>query len=361
MRSEPKKTIKLAPTARALVSGGLLATCLAFGTSAQASLMFNFDYSGNAAGVGFLDTTYGTDRQAALVQAGEKFSQLFGTYFSDSATITLAVKSTDLDNGNLASAGSELAWGGTPGFTLGEVVQRKLQTGGVTDLNGAAADGEVQVNFFNDWVLGYNTAPTGDQYDFYSTLFHEFTHAIGFASTISEAGRDVFGSGGDNDGGQWSKFDSFLVQCDSGANLINTTNYEINQAAWDSAHVGGGNSAASSGACFNGTNAVAVNGGLVDLYAPSTWSGGSSVSHLNTDNPQFNNGTQQDLGAMMRHNGAPGSFDTRGWSSIEVAMLTDLGYTRVSTNNNVPEPGSLALLLAGLAGAAMVRRRTSKA
>ncbi|WP_323034211.1 hypothetical protein [Pararhodobacter sp.] len=145
MYPQNKKSKRVSPV-RLAVTGAFLTAGLALGSSAQASLMFSFDYSGNAAGVGFLDATQGTARQNALTLAGTKFSELFGTYFSDSATIVMAVTSSDNPSSTtLASAGSQLTWQGSTGFTLGEVVQQKLQSGGVTDLNGAAADGQVDV------------------------------------------------------------------------------------------------------------------------------------------------------------------------------------------------------------------------
>lgn len=361
MHPQNKKSRRISPV-RLAVTGAFLTAGLALGSSAQASLTFTFDYSGNTAGVGFLDSTEGTARQNALTLAGTKFSELFGTYFSDSANIVMAVTSSnDPLSSTLASAGSQLVWQGTYGYTLGEVVQKKLQTGGLTDLNGAAADGQVDVNFANMWELDYNVEPTTGVYDFYSTLFHEFTHAIGFTSTVSQTGRDAFGLGSEDpseEAGTWNRFDSFLVQC-GGANVIDSSSSRINQAVWDAASVGDGSPA---GLCFNGGNAVLANSGdLIELYSPNPWDDGSSGSHLNTNNPQFT-GTPQNLGAMMRHNGADGSYDTRGYSPIEVGMLTDLGYTRVTTPpNTVPEPGTLALLLASLAGTSLLRRRNKKA
>lgn len=53
-----------------------------------------------------------------------------------------------------------------------------------TDLNGASADGVVNVNFGQSWQLDPNAAVGSGGFDFYGVVFHEFTHALGFLTTI---------------------------------------------------------------------------------------------------------------------------------------------------------------------------------
>ena len=86
---------------------------------------------------------------------------MFGSHFSNSATIVLTAKAqNDPYSGTLASASSYFTNPGSAGFNLGEVVRTKLQTG--IDLNGNVADGVVTVNFGADWELDFNTHPLGD-------------------------------------------------------------------------------------------------------------------------------------------------------------------------------------------------------
>ncbi|MBT0959896.1 PEP-CTERM sorting domain-containing protein [Denitromonas sp. IR12] len=122
--------------------------------------------------------------------------------------------------------------------------------------------------------------------------------------------------------------------------------FTLNQGAWDAASVGGASPA--EGMFFYGANAMAANGGNpVGLYSPTTWEGGSSVSHLDTDNPA--------LEAMMMTHAGPDGPSPRVFSAIEVGVLTDLGFTAVTP---VPEPETYAMLLAGLGMVGwQVRRR----
>ena len=77
------------------------------------------------------------------------------------------------------------------------------------------------------------------------------------------------------------------------------------------------------GMFFNGAHAVAANNNqLVGLYSPTTWIDGSSVSHLDTDNPAYG-------GMMMLHAVGTGNA-ARDYSAIEVGMMQDLGYTAVT-------------------------------
>lgn len=332
-----QKQNRIAQIARAVVNGGLFAGCLLFGLTANAAVNFQFQYVDDP-GTGFLDPIEGSSRQAALNTAASTFSSMFGNHFTNSGTILLEARAIDNPaSGGLAAAGSELVDPGMPGFNLGEVVRTKLQTG--TDLNGNRADGSVDVNFGNEWELDFNKPVSNTRYDFYSTMFHEFTHTLGFASFVGQTGDPIFGT---PSAGSWNTFDSFIVD-KNGTKIINPANFAINQAVWDAGSVGG--ASPPEGLFFNGPNAVAANGGnAVGLYTPETWNEGSSVSHLDDQNAAF-------AGMMMLSASGTGPF-ARDYSAAEVGMLQDLGYAAV-----IPEPEAYAMMLMGLGLLGWVARR----
>jgi len=321
---------------------GLLVCGLAMGSAAQANITFEFDYSANAAGVGFLDASYGAVRKAALTDAGNRFSDMFGSFFSNIATIQLSVSSFDNANTNtLAYAGTSYSYPlsskSTGGFVLTEITKSKLQSG--VDRNGSQSDATLNVNWGYAWDIDPNVNNTS-QFDFYSVINHELTHTLGFGSTIDSTGADLFGVGLSQPG-LWNSFDQFLTDGNGNA-VIDHGTHLTNQTTWAQASVGG------SSLYFNGANAVAANGGnLVGLYSPTTWQDGSSASHLDTVAAAYS-------GMMMTHSIGPG-VEERGYSAVEVGILTDLGYTRIAP---VPEPESYAMLLAGLGLLGFVRART---
>jgi hypothetical protein len=313
---------------RVLFSGGLLAGCLTFGSAAQAGIDFTFDYGADT-GTGFWDPVNGTARRDAMATSATAFSSMFGSHFTNSATIVLEATATDdPSSSTLASAGSNGFGGNGVGFTVNEIVKTKAQTG--VDANGAGVDGFVNVNFGKPWNLTAGTTSASD-FDFYSTIFHEYTHALGFSSSIEQDGTPFFG--GDKSAGEWTTYDQFLV--DKNGNKVINPDFSLNQAVWDAASVGGASPAA--GMFFNGTFAMAANGGNpVGLYSPTTWEGGSSISHTDDDNPALQ-------GTMMLAMGPTGPYP-RDYSAIEAGMMRDLGYTVAA----VPEPETYAMMLAGL-------------
>ena len=95
---------------------------------------------------------------------------------------------------------------------------------------------------------------------------------------------------------------------------------------------------------LGGPNAVAAYGGLVPVYTPNPWQGGSSISHL--DDQSFYGRNEQLMNA--RHGTGQG---LRALSALETAILADLGYTIA------PAPASAAVLLFGVF--LLRRRRTN--
>ena len=312
----------------------------AWASIANANLLFSYDYSGNTPGVGFLDPVDGPARRLALESSGTQFSTLFSSFFTNSATITLAVTSTvDGNAPTLASAGSNTV--SAPGtFGAGEVIRGKLID--ATDLNGADFDGIVDVNWGYAWELDFNTPAVGpgpgQTFDLYAALFHEYTHALGFGTLISTVGIDSSGMGGQGSGtqGTWGKWDQFLAD---GANspLINLGNFEVNQSALSNAQTNGG--------FFVGPNAVAAYGGNpVPLFA------NPDISHL--DETTFST-PNVPANFMMKPTRDYGPQEARGWSGVEVGILTDLGYTVV------PEPTTAIFLVTACITLGSFRRRRS--
>ena len=342
MNKSPQKQNRIAQFVRLAVNGGLIAGCVVFGSAAHAGISFQFDY-GTDNGIGFWDVSEGLTRRNAMDTASDAFSRMFGSHFSNSATIMLSATATnDINSNVLAYAGSEAFTTGVQGFTVNEIVRTKALTG--VDGNGGTADGVVGVNFAQPWHYTLASDAPADKYDFYSTIYHEFTHALGFSSTISKDGQSFASN-------QWGGYDQFLVD-KNGSRVINTSTFALNQGVWNAASVGSTGSGADhvAGMYFDGTFAKAANGGkAVALYSPETWAGGSSISHTDDDSAAF-------AGTMMNAAGPKGPWP-RDYTAIEVAMMRDLGYSVVA----VPEPESYAMMLAGLSLLGVIARRRRKA
>lgn len=305
----------------------ILASAVTLGfvaTPTQASLTFNFNYL--TPGIGFNDPTTGAERKNALNNA----ANLLGSYFSAyTANLTFDVNSTNTANGSLASAGSPMFL--KPGTFQETAVQTKILSNGTSDITGTGADGSINWNFSYNWGLGNNISSS--QYDFTTVALHELLHSFGFSSNIGSGGTGLQGNvPGIAD--TFSTFDQFLTT-NTGASLFSTP------GVFDSTKVNaltGGNSVR-----FSGANANAANGSKsVDIYSPTTFQSGSSISHLN--DTSFSNPN-----LIMEHavNSGPG---TRTLSSIEIGILKDIGYSKIATPAAVPAPAAVWLMLSGVFG-----------
>jgi PKD repeat protein len=177
-----------------------------------------------------------------------------------------------------------------------------------TDLD---ATPEIEARFssvYNNWYLGTDGNTPLQQYDFVTVVLHELGHGLGFYATM---GNNANANG-------WGIqaapiiFDRFIV---NGANqhLIDTGLFPNPSSALGAQLV-------SNNIFFDGTNAVAAaNGSKPKLYAPSTWNGGSSISHLDT--PTYA-GTPN---ALMRHELANGA-SIHNPGPITLGIFKDLGW-----------------------------------
>ncbi len=180
-----------------------------------------------------------------------------------------------------------------------------------TDLDPTEYDMHITYNSNFTWYYGTDgLTPTG-QYDLMSVVLHEIAHGLNFSGSMDYSG----GSGSWGLLGSPSIYDTFARDgtANPGSLLIDTTVYSNPSTAL-------GNALTSDNIWFHGTNAMAANSGQrIKLYAPSTWSSGSSYSHL--DYATFS-GTVNRLMVYAISDGV--SIHNPG--PIVLAMLQDLGW-----------------------------------
>ncbi|MEM9303924.1 MAG: proprotein convertase P-domain-containing protein, partial [Pseudomonadota bacterium] len=296
------------------LAGLALATTLTLGAAAPAGAALTFTFEYRDVNVGFNDPAQGAIRRQALEETAALLSGLFPGL---TANITLEVDGSETRDGTLAAAGSRLRPDCIIGFGDRGIVGVKALGG--EDINGATADGTVTVNF-EDVIWDFDdTIDIPNAFDFKSTMLHELLHAMGFANSLVEAdGRDSCGRRPPSQGG-FRPFDDFLG--DTSQDVISASGV-VDAARWARIRVGGTGSA---GTLWRGDNARALNNGdPVPMYSPTSFSQGSSISHVDTD---FY--TQQEI--LMEHATTPGP-GARTLTGIEVGILRDIGFTSVGTS-----------------------------
>ena len=202
----------------------------------------------------------------------------------------------DPDSFTLASASGELM------AELTGFVRTRLQHEIITgeDTNGDKADGNITVNFGKNWSLGPEIGP--NESDFVGVMMHELLHSWGWGNlSASDLRRAVYSS--------------FLV-------TRNRENIFGADTVWDPKYYPNGYGL-NGGMYFGGANAVAQYGGLVPVYTPYTFSGGSSIHHL--DDVTFTGVNYQLMNALR-----PNGLKWQTLSDLEIAILKDLGYNAVS-------------------------------
>jgi len=151
------------------------------------------------------------------------------------------------------------------------------------------------------WYFGSGT-PGGWQYDFRSVVAHELGHTLGFYTSYNSI-TDRFASGG-------------LTAWDR--NLIDSAG---NRPARNSTGTPGNFNQTDDPVYFTGANAVALYGGNVPVYAPATYTAGSSLTHL--DETLLPNALMSPLIA--------GGQVVRAPTPLEWAIMKDLGWNVTAT------------------------------
>jgi hypothetical protein len=176
---------------------------------------------------------------------------------------------------------------------------------------------EINANFnsnFGSWYLGTDGNPGSSQYDFYSVVLHELGHGLGFLGSFSVSGSSGLWGYTLNGTKYPMAYDTFEYSAASGGNrLINTGIYANPSAALKTELTDGS-------VYFGGPNAVAANGGRARLYAPTTWSAGSSNAHF--DESAF---PASDSNALMTPFLSNGEVHHQP-GELTLAIMRDIGW-----------------------------------
>ncbi|MHC4456337.1 MAG: PEP-CTERM sorting domain-containing protein [Planctomycetota bacterium] len=186
------------------------------------------------------------------------------------------------------------------------------------------------------WNFG-SDAPASFELDFRSIMTHDIGHHIGFIDTYDDYD-DSFGNtwGTATDPYAWLGYNG-LSEWDK--NLVDSLGYRpVNGLP---PHPTDNFDEADDPVFWDGANAVNYHGGNVPIYAPTPFSSGSSLSHL--DYATFSN-------SLMSPFIGTGEM-TRMVSDLEWAVMKDMGWSVV------PEPSTIILFALGVLP--LLRKRTA--
>lgn len=214
-----------------------------------------------------------------------------------------------------------------------------------SDINGG--DAEIKARFnssFSSWYFGTDNNTPFSQYNFASVVLHEIGHGLGFFGSMRvDNGSGNIECRGINGEGCWGY--------SSGSNIYPIIYDRFTENAANTALINTGSFpnpsvqlriqlTSSNNIYFDATNATSTNGSRVPLYAPTTWSQGSSYSHLAES---FNN-TQNALMTYSLTNGET-NYDP---GPVALAMFKDMGWS--ATLPPVYQPPQLTQLPGQLLG-----------
>ncbi len=259
------------------------------------------------------------DLQTAVNYAGGLWeSWLLDTASGESEDVEIKIDYRDLGANVLGEAGPTYVWYDDDYAYLPSIGAILYGADDTDNMDGV-------INFSNrfTWYYGTDGNPGASQYDAVTVAVHEIGHQVGFydsyeASTNNKWGYNITGTY------RLMHYDTFLRDEDGDAPVA-----------------GGGDSfnETDNPVYFVGTNAKLANGGDdIPIYAPSSYSPGSSLSHLDVQEP-FSNYMMAPLYHEVCHD----------LSDVEIGILRDLGWQAV------PEPATVVLL--GLSSLIFVLRR----
>ncbi len=213
---------------------------------------------------------------------------------------------------------------------------------------GAFYHGVIRANSSQTWNFAVNsTTANPTEYDFYTIMLHEATHALGFLSLIGPWGGSVLTSS--NTSTYFSRYDQFLKTYSgvpllsvSGSTGCPNSNLILNPAITVSTSIGLSN-CTNTGTAWNSSNCSSASiysspNTTATIYTPACFEDGSSMSHfedLCTYPPTFTSACTStfvsgfnDLYFLMSNANVPGNCNIKRYlRDEEKKVLCDLGYS----------------------------------
>jgi hypothetical protein len=248
------------------------------------NITISIDYQ-DSSGEGFYDATLGASRRTAFSAA----LTIWASLLQGPATITVAATMTPrggtAHSATLASSGPVDWWFG---ITNAPVADTWYPSALAEIISGSDPDpdaAEITVDFNSDvddpvvlgsmdWYYGTDANP-GSDIDFMMVTLHEMCHGFGMVSSFKSDGSWGWTHSGTKYPNTYDRF------------LVDTTGTQLITLPVSASHVTGDN-VFWNGAIANWAYIHDFHGaGLVRIYAPSPWDGGSSMSHI--DETTFSN------------------------------------------------------------------------
>ncbi|WP_306640972.1 hypothetical protein [Sanyastnella coralliicola] len=195
---------------------------------------------------------------------------IWASLLTSSVPITLEANWQSLSGGTLGFAGADGYFRNFPGAiepnTFYPAALANKLRGSDNDIT--SFDLSCTFNSNANWYYGTDGNTPGGQYDFVTVVLHELCHGLGFIGSGNVSGSTGFlGLAGDP-----IIYDRFIEELD-GDDLVDT--YASGTTAL-------GNALTSNQLYWNGAEGIGNNNGnRPRIYAPGSWNGGSSYSHLN--------------------------------------------------------------------------------
>jgi hypothetical protein len=259
---------------------------------------------------------FATPPSADVLAVFTKATEIWSQFLVTGTPIVIDVSWSNLGPSVLGSAGPNSSisyFEGSPNPSLFYPVSLMEKLRGA-DYNNGSADIIAQFNSsFANWYIGVDGLPAGNQIDLLSVVLHELGHGLGFSGYL-----DANTSTSLAFNNYPNIFDKY-AQDASGVLMTNTSAYPNNSNALFQLITGGNLFTSNASILSENTNQKGK------LYAPSSYSSGSSVYHV--DNLQYPVGnanalmtpsiafgeTTRDLGPIVR-----GLFKEMGWTKAGI-------------------------------------------